>query len=306
MNRVAVIDLGTNTCNLLIAEHSKREYRVLFQGKEIVKMGKGGIHKNLIHEDGIQRAVQAILKHTKRIADFKVDQTIAIATSAVRDASNREAFCKTIKNETGIVLDVISGEKEAELIFNGVLLAFDRNPGDSLILDIGGGSNEFILCKNSNIIWKESFPLGVARIIERFPPSNPITSNEIALIRNYFEKNLTSLWEAVSPQRINQLIGCSGAFDTLVDLIDQTIPGTKLRKQQAFSIDEFQKIYEMLISSTTEERMQMTGMEQLRVEMIIPAVILIDLIVQKLGIDKIVQTDYALREGVLYELVLFD
>lgn len=303
MNKVAVIDLGTNTCNLLIVELTKQGYNILFQGKEIVKMGKGGINKNLILDDGVQRAVQAILNHQKRIKNYKVDKTIAIATSAVRDAANREAFCKTIQDETGIELDVISGKKEAELIFNGVLLAFDNDPGDSLILDIGGGSNEFILCDGVKIIWKESFPLGVARIIELFPPSDPITNEEIDTIKKYFDENMVSFWEVSSENKIQQLIGCSGAFDTIVDLIDQTIPGTKLRKKQEIAVDEFQKIYEILIRSTSKERMQMKGLEQLRVEMIIPAIILIELVVRKLGIGKIWQTDYALREGVLYELL---
>lgn len=305
MSRIAVIDLGTNTCNLLIAELSTQGYHLLFQGKEIVKMGKGGIHKNLIPDDGIQRAVQAIQNHQEKITNYKVDKTIAIATSAVRDASNRKAFCETILDKTGIELDVVSGQKEAELIFNGVLLAFDNTPGNSLIVDIGGGSNEFILCDGNKIIWKESFPHGAARIIERFPPSDPITKEEINTIKKYFDENMTSFWEASSEKKIQQLIGCSGAFDTLADLVDQTTPGTKLRKKQEITIDDFQKIYEMLIRSTTEERMQMKGLEQLRVEMIIPAIILIGLVVQKLEIDKIVQTDYALREGVLYELLLF-
>ncbi len=301
MSRIAIIDLGTNTCNLLIAEYGKRACTLLFQGKEVVKMGRGGIHKNRILEDGTRRAVQAILKHQQKIAEYRADKTIAVATSAVRDANNREEFCNTILAETGIPLRVISGEKEAELIFNGVLLAFDGQPGNSLILDIGGGSNEFILCQEEKIIWKESFPLGVARIIEQFPPSDPIVNNEIETIRNYFDENMDSLWAAVSGKNPDRLIGCSGAFDTLVDLLDETEPGTKLRKQQEITLTDFQKIYNRLIRSTIAERMQMKGLEPLRQEMIVPAIILIDLVLKKTGIPKIVQTDYALREGVLYE-----
>jgi len=306
MNKIAVIDLGTNTCNLLIAEDDEQGYKLLFQGKEVVKMGKGGINKNIIPDDGIRRAVRAIKSHQQRISQYKVERTIAVATSAVRDATNRDAFCQTIQNETGIILDVISGEKEAELIFNGVLLAFGNKPGNSLVLDIGGGSNEFIWCAGNKIVWKKSFPLGMARIIERFSPSDPVTKEEIATIRNYFEENLATLWATVSKGKTEKLIGCSGAFDTLVDLIDGTTPGTKLRKHQEFSADDFQKLYDRLIGSTTTERLQMKGMELIRVEMIVPAVILINLVIQKLNLRKIVQTDYALREGVLHEMTLFD
>jgi len=306
MNKTSVIDLGTNTCNLLIAEYSKSGYNLLYQGKEVVKMGKGGINKNLIPDDGIQRAVMAIKNHQKKIRQYKVENTIVIATSAVRDAMNRDAFCETIRDETGVVLDVISGEKEAELIFKGVLLAFDGKPGQSLVLDIGGGSNEFILSNGPRILWKESFPLGVARIIERFPPSDPIGKEEITTIRNYLDEKMDPLWSALSGKKVDCLIGCSGAFDTLVDMIDQTAPGSKQRKKQKIKLDDFQNVYNLLIRSTVAERMKMKGLERLRVEMIVPAVILIDLVMKKSGICKMVQTDYALREGVLYDLLLFD
>ncbi|MDX9883724.1 MAG: hypothetical protein RBS73_16805 [Prolixibacteraceae bacterium] len=303
MSRIAVIDLGTNTCNLLIAEYHDHRYEILYQGKEAVKMGRGGIHKNRIMEDGMQRAVQSLLKHQQKITHFNADKVIAIATSAVRDAGNRDEFCRTLLAETGIPLQVISGKREAELIFNGVLLAFDGEPGHSLIMDIGGGSNEFILCREKQIIWKESFPLGIARILEQFPLSDPATNTEAETIRNYFNENMGPLWNTVSQEKPDFLIGCSGAFDTLVDLLDGTEPGTKLRKQQEICPDDFRKIYEQLIRSTTDERMQMKGLEPLRMEMIVPAVILIDLVLEKTGIHRIVQTDYALREGVLYELI---
>ena len=303
MNRIAVIDLGTNICNLLIAEYNGSGHKILYQGKETVQMGRGGIHKNLITTDGAQRAVQAILKHQQKIAHFDANTVIAIATSAVRDAGNRDEFCCTILSETGVPLQVISGEREAELIFKGTLLAFGDQPGHSLILDIGGGSNEFILCDEGEIRWKESFPLGVARIIELFPLSDPVTNAEIAAIRNYFEKNMGPLWAAVRGQKPDQLIGCSGAFDTIADLLDGTEPDTKLRTQQEIPLNGFQQIYEQLIRSTTAERLQMKGLEPLRMKMIISAVILIDLVLKKTGLPKIVQTGYALREGVLYELI---
>lgn len=306
MSRVAVIDLGTNTCNLLIAETSPLPARIVHQGKEVVKMGRGGIGKNLLLPDGIERAVTALLKHRETIHLFQVEKVYALATSAVREASNREDFCKQIEIETGFKLDVISGEREAALIFGGVMLAFNNNPGKALILDIGGGSNEFILCDGPRVIWKESFPLGVARIIDRFPLSDPITMAESEAIRSYFDKGLSRLWSVLAEYPVNCLIGCSGAFDTVVDMIDETVPGTKQRPQQEIYLSDFERVYKQLLASTIEERTQMKGLESLRVEMIVPAVILIELVREKAGIYRIYQTDYALREGVLHELAEFD
>lgn len=301
MNRIAIIDLGTNTCNLLVADYNLKEYKIIWQGKEVVKLGKSGIHKNLIRSDAIERAVNAIAAHKVRTDKLKVDQIIAIATSAVRDADNKIEFCDSIYKKTGVRLQVISGEKEAELIFKGVLLATENLNEESLILDIGGGSNEFIIANGNEINWQESFPQGMARIIEQFEISEPIAKNQIAKIQDYFELGMKPFWEQLAVKQINQLIGCSGAFDTVVDLIDRTEPGSKFRKKQEISIEDFYLVYNLLIGSTAKERMQMKGMEQLRVEMIVPAVLLIELVVRKLGITKICQTDFALREGVLFE-----
>lgn len=301
--RIAVIDLGTNTCNLLIAKYQYKNYRILYQGKEVVKLGKNGIDKNQLTEDGLERAVLAIRKHQERISKYDTPEVLIFATSAIRDASNKDWFQQEIKSQTGLDLLVISGEREADLIFKGVKLAFSEIENHSLILDIGGGSNEFILTKAGEPIWKESFPLGMARIIEQIPPSDPITPEEISRIISYFGNGLEKLWNKTRNTEISRLIGCSGAFDTLADLIDQTDPGAKTRIKQELTIQDFSRIYRELINSTTAERTAMKGMESIRIEMIVPSVILIKLIVDRLNIQKIAQTDFALREGVLYERI---
>jgi len=301
--KLAVIDLGTNTCNLLIAEYSGKEYQILHQGKEVVKLGKGGIHKNKLTEDGLQRAICAILKHREQIDKYSSAETIVIATSAIRDAINKDWFSQQIKEVTGLELTIISGNKEAELIFNGVKLAFDQINDHSLILDIGGGSNEFIITQNNQPIWKQSFPIGMARVIEQFPPSDPITHEQINSIYNWFDENLKPLWNETKNILISQLIGCSGAFDTIADLIDKTDPGTKIRIRQEIKRADFDRIYNQLIKSTTAKRTQMKGMESIRVEMIVPSVLFIRLVMERLNIQTIYQTDFALREGVLFERI---
>jgi len=301
--RIAVIDLGTNTCNLLIAEYQDKSYQIIYQGKEVVKLGKNGIDKNRLTEDGLERAILAIRRHQEQISKFDVSEVVIIATSAIREATNKVWFQQQIKANTGLNLQIISGEKEAQLIFDGVKLAFNEIADHSLILDIGGGSNEFILTDNNEPIWKQSFPLGMARVIEQIPPSDPITSEEINQINDWFSRKLEPLWEQMNNIKIPLLIGCSGAFDTITDLIDQTDPGIKTRIKQEIKLDDFTRIYETLIKSTTAERTKMKGMESIRIEMIVPSVLFIKLIVDRLKIRKIYQTDFALREGILYERI---
>lgn len=301
--KMAIIDLGTNTCNLLIASYQDENYQILYQGKEVVKLGKSGIDKNLLTSDGLERAITAIRKHQERIKQYVVSEILVLATSAIREATNRAWFQQELEKRTGLTLHIISGEKEAGLIFKGVKLAFNQIGNRSLILDIGGGSNEFILTEAGEPIWKQSFPVGMARVIERIPPSDPITPEEIKQTINWFDSRLDPLWQQLNNIQIPVLIGCSGAFDTIADLIDQTDAGTKTRIRQEIAIDDFNRIYEQLIGSTTSERMMMKGMESIRIEMIVPAVIFIRLILEKLNIRKIYQTDFALREGVLYERI---
>jgi exopolyphosphatase/guanosine-5'-triphosphate,3'-diphosphate pyrophosphatase len=301
--RVAIIDLGTNTCNLLIAEYCNQSFQILYQGKEVVKLGKEGIEKNRLAEDGLQRAIQALREHQVRIKEYEASEVIALATSAIREAINKDWFLKEVKAKTGIELLVISGDQEANLIFKGVKLAFGEIEDHSLILDIGGGSNEFILTEAGKPNWKQSFPLGMARIIEQIPPSDPITLSEIQEINKWFSDRLGPLWEHLEHTPASMLIGCSGAFDSLADLIDQTDPGTKTRIRQEIGMEDFERIYHLLIHSTTIERTLMKGLESIRIEMIVPSVIFIKLVIERLNIQKIYQTDYALREGILYELI---
>lgn len=298
--QIAIIDLGTNTCNLLIANYSESNYQILFQGKEVVKLGKNAIDKNQLTSDGLERAILAIRKHQERINKFDVSEVFIIATSAIREATNSKWFQQKIKTHTGLQLLVISGDEEAELIFKGVKLAFGEIEDHSLILDIGGGSNEFILTNAGQPIWKESFQLGMARIIEQIPPSDPITPAEIYQINNWFESRLAPLWNRLENVSLSILIGCSGAFDTLADLIDQTDAGSRTRIRQEIAVNDFEDIYKKLIASTTADRMKMKGMEPIRVEMIVPSVIFIKMVTERLKIHKIFQTDFALREGVLY------
>jgi len=301
--KLAVIDLGTNTCNLLIAEFEGDIYHILFQGKEVVKLGKDRINNKELSENALDRAINAIRKHQEKIGHYGISQVEIIATSAIREATNNDWFQQQIKANTGLNLQIISGEKEAQLIFEGVKLAFGDIDDHSLILDIGGGSNEFILTQNNEPIWKQSFPLGMARIIEKFSPSDPITNSEIDQITHYFYSNLENLWERLRGLQISCLIGCSGAFDTIADLIDQTDPGTKIRIRQEIKTTDFDEVYQRLIKSTTAERTLIKGMESIRIEMIVPSVIFIKMILDQLNVHKIYQTDFALREGVLYEKI---
>ena len=165
--RVAIIDLGTNTCNLLVAETNNAEFTILHQSKQLVKLGDNKIKDNEISQEATSRTLESFCIHKKIIEKFNVDKVKVLATSAVRTAENKIQFLETLGEQS------ISGEKEAELIFKGVLLAVEHFENSSVILDIGGGSNELISVFHHDLRWKESKPTGMARVINQYHLSNP-------------------------------------------------------------------------------------------------------------------------------------
>ena len=301
---IAVIDLGTNTCNLLIAEIASegKVGHIFYQGSEAVRIGDGGINKGILTEEAFKRAESALLKHLKRIKKYSAEKIFAFATSAVRDASNRNEFYKYIKEKTGISLQIISGEREAELIFKGVNFAFGKIPDNSLILDIGGGSNEYIFTSDSQILWKESFPLGMSRVMQKFNISDPVTGDEIAKIEDFFRIGHKNLFDYLKGKHINQLIGCSGAFDTIADLKDGVSAGSVNRITEEISLPDFLIIYKRIIESTIFQRKKMIEMSPFRETMIIPSLILMKFILESFHIKRIIHTGFSLREGVWEEL----
>lgn len=301
--RAAIIDLGTNTCNLLIASVNSSDYKILHQSKQLVKLGDDKIKANQISPEATKRTINAFDIHKEIIKKYNVEKIRVLATSAVRSAENKINFLEEASENSGWIVKLVSGEKEAELIFKGVSLAFESLDTPSVILDIGGGSNELILTNNKEMIWKESQPTGMARIINQFHISDPIKTAESQQIRTFFSAQHKEAFKKCREQNIQSLIGCSGAFDTIADIMDQVDPGEKSRITQEIPLSLFYDVYEKLINSTREERIKMKGMDMVRVDLIVPAVILIEQLIKAAGIKQITQTDFALREGALYELL---
>jgi exopolyphosphatase / guanosine-5'-triphosphate,3'-diphosphate pyrophosphatase len=307
--RISVIDLGTNTFNLLIAEYSGIDsFKILVDSKLPVKLGEGGIQQGIILDQARARAFDALGKHIKTIEEFKVSKILAFGTSALRSARNGADFAQEIYTHFGFKVNIISGEREAELIYKGISLSVKLDEKPHLILDIGGGSNEFILCNGAGIHWKESYPLGMARMLEKFKPSDPVQLNEIGKMEDFFDRNLPGLYTALSKHHTRALIGASGSFETFASLLRELFPSKYFNKPGQTSleiqIEDFFLLHDKLIKSTSAERLLMKGMVPMRVDMIVPASIFVTFILKKCSIKKLVQSDYSLKEGVLHEQML--
>lgn len=307
--RISVIDLGTNTFNLLIVEtNGDQPYKIIYNNKLPVKLGKSGIDKKEIRPDAITRGLNAIERHLQTIREYNAERIFAFATSAVRSARNGEQFVKMIRQRFDLEVEIINGDREAELIYYGVKQAVKLGSEKVLILDIGGGSNEFIIADQENIYWKKSYPLGIARLLAKFKPSDPISIEEIEFISNYLEERLSDLFEEFKKHKINTLIGASGSFETIVAMIRADDPNFESETgtvPESVNIDltDFENLYQKLINSTLKERKQMKGLESMRLEMIVVATLIVKFILQKLKLQLLMQSNFALKEGVIYELL---
>ncbi|PCH71527.1 MAG: phosphatase [Bacteroidales bacterium] len=304
--RISVIDLGTNTFNLLVAEWNETGIpKILNRSKYATKIGKGGINTNIITDEAITRANNAFDTIIEISNKFEVSKIIAFATSAIRTAENGENFVKLLEKKHNINIEIISGEREADLIFSGTKKAIKLNHEPVAILDIGGGSNEIIIANNEKVFWKNSYPLGMTRLLEKFNPSDPINKNMVKDIEEYLKTEMSDLLEALDIHSVKTLIGSSGSFDTFKQILVVNAPKLNGSPTTHFEIKlkDFFKLHQTFLASSLEEREKMPGMDPVRVELIVIASIFINYLVKEAGFSKLFQSSFALKEGALFEFI---
>jgi exopolyphosphatase / guanosine-5'-triphosphate,3'-diphosphate pyrophosphatase len=297
----AIIDLGTNTFHLLIVEDNN----ILQKISKAAKIGLGGITKGIITPEGIQRGINVLLEFKQQMTDFGVDENkvIAFGTSALRSASNQKEVLEAIKSATGINVEVISGDREAELIYKGVSQAVAIKD-NNLVVDIGGGSVEFIICNENGILWKKSLEIGGQRMMDLFMDSDPISHQAVNKLNDYLREKLLPLANACHQYSPKIMVGSSGTYDTLNNIyhIKKTSNITPIDIIGfSYPMTEFIDIYEQLLTKNRIERIAIPGMIELRVDMIVVAVCLIRYLIQNFGLETIKISKYAMKEGILQE-----
>lgn len=301
--RIAILDLGTNTFNLLIAEKTTTGINMIHQSKEISRLGEGGIHKKEIIPIAFERGVNALIKHRSTIDDHSCTKIIAFGTSAIRDAENGKSFTEKVREETGINVEIINGEREAELIWEGARKAIQINE-TSLIMDIGGGSVEFIIGDDEKTEWRKSLPIGVSRLKESFPFSDPATDLEANDLISHLQNDLKELAEKCNSLKIKDLIGCSGSFDSYADMICFIHTGKSFNNSEYthfhFDLTELNGLLGTIITTDNAQRQQIQGLSPMRRDFIVYGAILTQLVLEKCRIKNVFLSAYSLKEGVFF------
>lgn len=298
--RLGVIDLGTNTFHLLIVEATPRAgiIRELYREQRFVKLGQGGLER--IGEEPFQRGIQTLCDYRDIISSLQVGDIRAIGTAALRTAANGPAFIDEVAQRCGIRVELISGDREAALIHRGVRAAVPFGDRPYLIMDIGGGSVEFILADARQVFWAQSFPIGLAVLYQQAPGPAPLTPEQGGQLRAWLDRQLAPLFIALDRFPPATLVGAAGTFDVLEKVL---APRASDATWSQFTAGDFQELYRQVLPTSYEERLALDWLPASRADLFVMALVLIDFILQRSGLDSIKVSNYALKEGMLLEMV---
>ena len=286
----AAIDIGTNTSHLIIASISKGKIEhILYRKRYYTYIAHDGI--GCISPSAEGRLLEAIKNFKYQITQYKVTQVKAVGTEALRQAENGAEILNKIADRYSIDVEIISGNREAELIHAGASMAISMYNNNYLIVDIGGGSVEFIYALGGEIEWLHSLPIGIARLYKTFHNAEPIRIDMIKALEDHLQEQCNHIFSRISEDY--QLIGSAGTFETLVqtDLVSTT--HTELDKIS------FEKIYGELIGQDEKKRAKHPSIRVERAKYIIVALLLIKYLFSATGQEKIIVSKYALKEGLL-------
>ncbi|MDH3302784.1 MAG: Ppx/GppA family phosphatase [Acidimicrobiia bacterium] len=304
---LAAIDLGTNSFHMIVARGAPDGgFEVITTQKDMVRLGRGSGEMKRLTPEAMDRGI-ASLKRMLAVAASYGATVFAVATSAVREARNQAEFLDRVKAETGLSVDVISGFEEARLIHLGVLQALPVFDKRILIVDIGGGSTELLVGEGDSIKAVRSVKLGSIRLTDRFfraETGNDTVTNtrRVERCRRYVRSILAAAAHDLEPFGHEIAIGSSGTILALGSLIAaRRGEDPASTNGLVFTADELAELIDRLAASTVAERLSMDGMDERRVDIIVGGALLLEAVFEMLGVTAMTVSNYALREGVLYD-----
>lgn len=304
--KFAVLDLGTNTFHLLLASiHTDGTWKSFLRRRRTVKLGEGGIHLGYIAPVPFERGIDAIKSYAAIIKKHKISEVFAFATSAIRSSKNGNDFVERVRKETGIAIQVIDGQSEALLIRDGVVQNLPVTDEPVLIMDIGGGSTEFIIADQQRTYWKRSFDIGASRLLEVFSPDDPIRPSQIKKLQSYIINEIAPLEEAIKKYPVNILVGASGSSESYARMIGHRESGRdplRGKSTYIFNLKSYFDLHSELLRSTRKERTAMKGLVRMRVDMIVLASITTHLVLKQFGFKKMLLSTFALKEGAAFRI----
>lgn len=301
--KIAILDIGTNTALLLIAEiFPDKTYRVLHDECEVVRLGEGIHHEPRFLSAAMQRTKDLLLRYRATIDRFACEKILAVGTASFRRANNAAAFCAEVKQDTGIEIEIISGEKEARLIYLAARGDFADLETPLLVLDIGGGSTEFILENRTGGISENSLNFGVVKLTERFLPSDPPTGDQVKSLTKFVREEISSL--SCAKERPRHMIATAGTPTTLCALSLNLMSYDASRVHgERLSLEQIENLTAKLSQMTLQERIKLPCLPEKRADVILAGAHILLCVMQHFGLKELVVSDHGLRYGVLMDFL---
>lgn len=305
---LAAMDLGTNSFHLVVAKIlGKERFKILTRDKEVVRLGSSSKDMKYLTPDAIDRAIDAV-RRFKKVSDSFNARIRAVATSATREAVNKEEFISRVRKETGIEIEVISGYEEARLIYLGTLQALPIFNKRIVMIDIGGGSTEILIGEKGNIIHGNSVKVGAVRLTMNFFPDGKAKEKAVEEARIYIKGAINPVVRAIKNEKIDLAVGSSGTISNIGFMI---YAGDKTNIDDEFNLNNYtynkealdKVIKKILKAETIEERKKIPGLDEKRADIIVAGALILEQIFAELELPSITVSNFALREGIILDTI---
>jgi exopolyphosphatase/guanosine-5'-triphosphate,3'-diphosphate pyrophosphatase len=304
--RIAAIDIGTNSIHMIVVQvRPDLSFEVIDREKDMVRLGAGGLDGRKLTTTATTAALQTLSKFKRLAESHKVDEIVAAATSATREAENGGDFIAEVDRQTGIRVRVITGTEEARLIHLAAGYGVDVGGSTAVVIDIGGGSVEVTLGTATQLTLGKSFKAGVIRLTERFVKSDPLAARDERKLVKHLTRQMAGTLDEIAARGFARVIGTSGTILSLGALAlaeDGAAPPADLRNRRV-SARALHRLRKRLVEADIEERLQIPGLDPRRADLSVAGAVLLDTIIRRLGADEFTLCDLALREGLVLDYV---
>lgn len=301
--RIAAIDIGTNSVHMIVCRvRPDLSFEVIDREKDMIRLGAGGLDGRRLAEPSLAAAIHTLSKFTRIAAAQGVDEIVATATSAVREAANGADFVARVKRELDLHVRVISGSEEARLIHLAAAYAVDIGKRAAVVIDIGGGSTEITVGTAERMQTGRSFKLGVIRLTERFVRTDPISGHDEQRLVRHIRRQVDGYLRTLARRRIERVIGTSGTILSLGALAASARPNDDVRNVRV-SVKAVRRLRKRLTALSLDARLKLPNLDPRRADLAPAGVILLDTILERLGAEELVLCDFALREGLILDYI---
>jgi exopolyphosphatase/guanosine-5'-triphosphate,3'-diphosphate pyrophosphatase len=303
--RIAAIDIGTNSIHMIVVQvRPDLSFEVIDREKDMVRLGAGGLGGRSLTPTAVAAALQTLSKFRRIAESHKVDEIVACATSATREADNGGDFIAEVDRQTGIRIKVISGTEEARLIHLAAGYGVDIGASTAVVVDIGGGSVEITQGAGNALRVAKSFKLGVIRLTERFVRTDPLSGRDERKLVKHIDGELTKYLRDIRDAGFDRVIGTSGTILSLgtVATAERRRASDEIRNLRV-PAKQIHRLRKEIVSRSISDRMKLPGLDPRRADLIVSGAVLLDTVLRKLGAEEITLCDLALREGLVLDYI---